>query len=76
LEQGAAALMDLAGAEVRATSKMELPRCGANLLKMGADYRRRGLEMVIVRDRYFKFLYLTEIDKEKMEEYRVLARAS
>jgi hypothetical protein len=43
---------------------------------MGADCRRSGMELVIVRDGDFKFLYLTEIESEKMEEFRVLANAS
>jgi hypothetical protein len=76
LEQGAAMLMDLAGAEVRAASETMPPRCGADLLRMGADCRRRGMELVIVRDGDFKFLYLTEIEFEKMEEFRVLADTS
>jgi hypothetical protein len=50
LEQGAAVLMDLAGAEVKSAREMELPRCGADLLRMGADCRRRGMELVIARD--------------------------
>jgi hypothetical protein len=69
-------LMDLAGAEVRAASETMPPRCGADLLRMGADCRRRGMELVIVRDGDFKFLYLTEIELEKMEEIRALASAS
>jgi hypothetical protein len=69
-------LMDLAGAEVRAASEMVPPCCGADLLRMGADCRRRGMELVIVMVGDFKFLYLTEIELEKMEEFRSLARAS
>jgi hypothetical protein len=76
LEQGAALLLDLAGAEVRAASEVLPPRCGADLLRMGADCRRRGMELVVVRDGEFKFLYLTEIKLEKMGEFRALASAS
>jgi hypothetical protein len=49
LEQGAVMLMDLAGAEVSAASEMMPPRCGADLLRMGADCRRQGMELVVVR---------------------------
>jgi hypothetical protein len=76
LEQGAAMLMDLAGAEVSAASETMPPRCGADLLRMGAECRRRGMELVVVRDGEFRFLYLTEIDLEKMGEFRALANAS
>jgi hypothetical protein len=76
LEQGAAALMDLAGAEVKSAREMESPRCGVDLLSMGTECRRRGMEMVIVRDGDFKFLYLTEIEAEKMAEFRARALAS
>jgi hypothetical protein len=69
-------LMDLAGVEVRSAREMELPRCGADLLRMGADCRRRGMELVIVRDGDFKFLYLMKIDAEKMVEFRARALAS
>jgi hypothetical protein len=37
-------------AEVRAASERMPPRCGADLLRMGADCRRRGMELVSVRD--------------------------
>jgi hypothetical protein len=76
MEQGAAALLDLAGAEIRSAMEMELPRCGADLLRMGADCRRRGMEMVIVRDGDFRFLYLTEVEMERMAEFRARAQAS
>jgi hypothetical protein len=76
LEQGAAALMDLAGEEIRPAHEMELPRCGGDLLRMRVDCRRRGMELVIVRDGDFKFLYLTEIGAEKMAEFRARALAS
>jgi hypothetical protein len=76
MEQGAAALLDLAGAEIRSARGMELPQCGADLLRMGADCRRRGMEMVIVRDGDFRFLYLTEVEMERMAEFRARAQAS
>jgi hypothetical protein len=76
LEQGAAALMDLAGAEVKSAREMELPRCGEDLLRMGADCRKRGMELVIARDGDFRFLYLTEIEAAKMAEFRARALAS
>jgi hypothetical protein len=76
LEQGAAMLMDLSGAVVRDASETLPPRCGADLLRMGTDCRRRGMELVIVRDGDFKFLYLTEIAQGKMGEFRALASAS
>jgi hypothetical protein len=65
--------MDLAGEEIRPAHEMELPRCGGDLLRMGADCRMRGMELVIVRDGDFKFLYLTEIGAEKMAEFRARA---
>jgi hypothetical protein len=68
--------MDLAGAEVKSAREMESPRCGADLLRMGADCRRRGMELVIVRDGDFKFLYLMEVESEKMAEFRARALAS
>jgi hypothetical protein len=73
---GAATLMDFKGAEVKSASEVELPRCGADLLRMGADCRRRGMEMVLVRDGDFKFMYLTEVEAEKMAEFRARAQAS
>jgi hypothetical protein len=68
--------MDLAGAEVKSAREMELPRCGEDLLRMGAECRRRGKELVIARDGDFRFLYLTEIEAEMMAEFRVRALAS
>jgi hypothetical protein len=68
--------MDLAGAEIKSAREMELPCCGNDLLRMGADCRRRGMELVIVRDGDFRFLYLTEIKAEKMAEFRARALAS
>jgi hypothetical protein len=47
MECGAATLLDLAGAEIRSAGEMELPQRGADLLGMGAECRRRGMEMVI-----------------------------
>jgi hypothetical protein len=76
LEQGATALMDLAGAEIKSAREMELPRCGEDLLRMGAKCRRRGKELVIARDGDFRFLYLTEIEAEMMAEFRARALAS
>jgi hypothetical protein len=76
MEQGAAALLDFAGAEIRSAREMELPQCRADLLRMGADCRRRGMELVIVRDGDFRFLYLTEVEMEKMCEFRAQAQAS
>jgi hypothetical protein len=70
---GAAALMELAGMEA-GQSEVAPPRCKLDLLRMGADCRRRGTEMVIVRDADFKFLHLLEIRVEEMEKYRCYAR--
>jgi hypothetical protein len=75
LELGAAALMELARMEVD-QSEVAPPRCKLDLLRMGADCRRRGMEMVIVRDAEFKFLHLLEISAEEMEKYRGLARGA
>jgi hypothetical protein len=75
LEVGAAALMDLAEVE-SAQSATIPPRCRLDLLRMGADCRRRGMEMVIVRDGDFKFLHLLEIKAEEMEKYRSHARGA
>jgi hypothetical protein len=75
LEVGAAALMDLAEAE-SAQSAAIPPRCRLDLLRMGADCRRRGMEMVIVRDGNFKFLHLLEIKAEEMEKYRSYAKGA
>jgi hypothetical protein len=75
MEQGAAALLDLAGAEIRSAREMELPHCGADLLRMGTDCRRRGMEMVIVRDGDFRFLYLMEVEMERMAVFRARAQA-
>jgi hypothetical protein len=76
MECGAATLLDLAGAEIRSAEEMELPQCGADLLAMGAECRRRGMEMVIVRDGDFRFLYLTEVEMQRMAEFRARAQAS
>jgi hypothetical protein len=75
LEMGAAALMELAGMEA-GQSEVAPSRCKLDLLWMGADCRRRGMEMVIVRDDDFKFLHLLEIRAEEMEKYRSYARGA
>jgi hypothetical protein len=72
---GAAALMELAGMEA-GQSEVAPPRCKLDLLRMGADCRCRGTEMVIVRDADFKFLHLLEIRAEEMEKYRCYARGA
>jgi hypothetical protein len=73
LEMGVAALMELAGMEA-GQNQSAPPRCKLDLLRMGADCRRRGMEMVIVRNGNFKFLHLLEIRAEEMEKYRCYAR--
>jgi hypothetical protein len=75
LERGAAALMDLAAVEA-GPSEVVPPSCKLDLLRMGADCRRRGMEMVVVRDSDFKFLHLLEISAEDMEMYRGFARGA
>jgi hypothetical protein len=42
---------------------------------MGADCRRRRMEMVLMRDGDFKFMCLTEVEAEKMAEFRARAQA-
>jgi hypothetical protein len=55
LEQAAAALMDLAAVAV--DLEVRLPRSRADQLYMGAECRRRGMELVIRR--YAEFRVMT-----------------
>jgi hypothetical protein len=73
LEEAVAALMDLAAEAV--DLEVRAPRSAADLLRLGAECRRRGLEMVIRRDSEFRVTSVLEIRASSMVEFRARARA-
>jgi hypothetical protein len=74
LEEAVAALMDLAAEAV--DLEIRAPRSAADLLRMGAECRRRGLEFVIQRDAEFRVTSVLKIRASSMVEFRARARAA
>jgi hypothetical protein len=74
LEEAAAALIFLAAEAV--DLEIRVPRSAADLLRMGAECQRRGLELVIQRDAEFRVTSVLEIRASSMVEFRAQARAA